>query len=145
MLGFQRSGLAKAGHIGTQIVEPDLLGIAFVAPTTGEEQHIGFDPLGVENTGGQTENGVQITLVHQVAADFLPVAVGKKHIVRQHHCGPGLTVGLQTALDVLEEVQLLVAGGESEVIPGGTLAALLGTEGRIGEHQVKVVEGFALV
>ena len=38
-----------------------------------------------------------------------------------------------------------VGGGESEVIPGGTLAALLGAERRIGEHQVKVVEGFALV
>ena len=88
---------------------------------------------------------MQITLVHQVAADFLAVSVSKQHIVRQHHSSPCLAVGLQAAVDVLEKVQLLVAGGESEVIPGGTLAALLGAERRIGEHQVKVVEGFALV
>lgn len=46
---------------------------------------------------------------------------------------------------MLEKVQLLVAGGKSEVISGGALAALLGAEGRIGEHQVKVVEGFTLI
>lgn len=46
---------------------------------------------------------------------------------------------------MLEEVQLFVAGGESEVIPRGALAALFGTERRIGKHQIKVVEGFALI
>ena len=115
------------------------------SPDTGEEQRIGLDALGVENTSGQTENSVQITLIHQVATDLLAVAVGKKHIVQQYYGGPSLIVGFQAAVDVLEEVQLLVAGGESEVIPGGTLAALLGAEGRIGKHQVKVVEGFTLI
>ena len=86
---------------------------------------------------------MQITLVHQVAADFLAVSVSKQHIVRQYHSGPGLAIGLQTAVDVLEKVQLLVAGGESEVISGGTLAALLGTERWIGKNQIEVVEGFA--
>ncbi len=81
MLGFQRGGLAKAGHIGAQVVEPDFLGVALVAPATGEEQYIGFDALGIENAGRQAENGVQITLVHQVAADFLAVSVSKQHIV----------------------------------------------------------------
>ena len=72
---------------------------------------------------------MQITLVHQVTADLLAVAVSKKHIVRQHHGSPGLSIGLQAAVDVLEEVELFVAGGESEIISGGTLAALLGAEG----------------
>lgn len=145
MLGFQRGGLAKAGHIGAQVVEPDFLGVAFVALAPGEEQHIGLDALGVENAGRQAENGMQITLVHQVTADFLAVAISKKHIVRQHHGGSGFAVGFQAAVDVLEEVQLFVAGGESEVIPRGALAALFGAERRIGKHQIKVVEGFALI
>ena len=46
---------------------------------------------------------------------------------------------------MLEKVELLVAGGESEIISGGTLAALLGAERRIGKHQVEVVESLALV
>ena len=145
MFGFQRGGLAKAGHIGAQVIEPNLFGVALIALAPGEEQHIGLDALSVENTGGQTEDGVQITLVHQVTADLLAVAVGKEHIVRQHHGSPGLVIGFQAAVDVLEKVELLVAGGESEIISGGTLAALLGAEGRIGEHQVKVVESLALV
>lgn len=52
MLGFQRSGLAEAGHIGAQIIEPDLLGIALIAPAPCEEQHIGLDSLRIENAGG---------------------------------------------------------------------------------------------
>ena len=72
---------------------------------------------------------MQIALVHQVTANLLAVAVGKEHIVRQHHGGTSLVVGFQAAVDVLEEVQLLVAGGEGEVVPGGALAALLGAEG----------------
>ena len=46
---------------------------------------------------------------------------------------------------MLEEVQLFVAGGKSEIISGGTFATFLGTEGRIGEYQVKVVECFSLI
>ena len=88
---------------------------------------------------------MQITLIHQVATDLLTVAIGKEHIIRQYHGGPSLAIGFQAAVDVLEKVQLLVAGGESEVISGGTLAALLGAEGRIGKHQVKVMECLALV
>ena len=145
MLGFQRGGLAEAGHIGAQVIEPDLLGVALIALATGKEQHIGLDALGVENAGGQAENGVQITLVHQVAADLLTVTIGKEHIIRQHHSSPCLTICLQAAVNVLEEVQLLVTGREGEVIPGGALAALLGAERRICKHQIKVVDGFALI
>ena len=86
---------------------------------------------------------MQITLVHQVAADFLAVAVSKEHIVRHHH--RRFSGGFQKGVDVLKEVQLLVAGGEGEVISGGALAALLGAERRIGKHQVKIMESPALV
>ena len=88
---------------------------------------------------------MQITLVHQVAADFLAVSVSKQHIVRQYHSGPGLAIGLQTAVDVLEKVQLLVAGGESKVVPAGDLAALLSTEGRICKDQIEVTKNFSLI
>ena len=65
-----------------------------------------------ENASGQAENGMQIAFIHQVAANFFSITIGKEHIVRQHYSGPGFAVGLQAAVDMLEEVQLFVAGGE---------------------------------
>ena len=89
---------------------------------------------------------MQITLVHQVTADLLPIAVGKEHVIGQHHSGPAVALGIRSqAVNVLEKVQLLVAGGEGEVIPCGTLAALLGAKGGIGEHQIEVAEHFARI
>lgn len=38
---------------------------------------------------------MQITLVHQVAADLLAVSVSKQHIVGQHYGSPGLAVGFR--------------------------------------------------
>ena len=101
MLQFQRICLAEGGHIGAQVIEPDLLGIALVRSAAGKEQHISLDPLGVENAGGQAQDGMQITLVHQVNADFLTLAVGKEDVIRQDHSGAGLSVPVQTAVNVL--------------------------------------------
>ena len=46
---------------------------------------------------------------------------------------------------MLKKIQLLVAGGKGEVVTGGTLAPFLGAKGRIGEHQIKTMEIFALI
>ena len=44
---------------------------------------------------------------------------------------------------MLQKVQLLVAGGVSEVVTGGTLATLLRSKGGIGEHYVITPHSFA--
>ena len=88
MIMRQRGALAEAGHVGAQVVDPDFLGVALVLLATGEEQHVGLDALGVEDAGGQAQDGVQVALVHQVGADLLAVAVVKQHVVGQHHGGP---------------------------------------------------------
>ena len=43
---------------------------------------------------------------------------------------------IQATVDVLQEVELLVASRESEVITGSTLATLLGAKGRIGQDNI---------
>ena len=59
-------------------------------------------------------------------------------IIRQDNRGAGLAVRSQAAVNVLQKVQLLVAGGEGEVIAGGPLAALLGAKGGgIGQYQIE--------
>ena len=115
MLGLQGRGLAEGGHIGPQVIEPDLFGIALVGSATGEEQHIGLDTLGIENAGGKTENRMQITLIHQVNTDALTVTVSEEDIIRQHHSSTCFAVGLQAAVDMLQEVQLLIACRECKV------------------------------
>ena len=91
---FQGQGVAfaEAGHVGAQIIDPDFLRVALVFLAAGEKEHIGFDALGVKDAGGQAQDGVQVALVHEVGADLLAVAVGKEHVVRQHHRGPGFAV-----------------------------------------------------
>jgi hypothetical protein len=76
---------------------------------------------------------VQVALVHQVAADVGADVAFEQHVVGQHH--GGTAAGFQAAVDVLQEGELLVAGGVGEVVPAGQAAALLGAEGRVGEDQ----------
>jgi hypothetical protein len=74
----------------------------------GEEQHVGLDALGVKDAGGQAQDGVQVALVHQVAADVGAHIAFKQHVVGQHH--GGAAAGLEAAVDVLQKGELLVAG-----------------------------------
>ena len=83
---------------------------------------------------------MEIALVHQVPADAGTVAVRKKHVVGKDNGSPRLSVFFQTAVDVLKEVELLVAGGEGEVIPCGSLPAFFRPEGGIRQHHIIAVE-----
>ena len=79
---------------------------------------------------------MQVALLHQVAADALTIAVGKQNVVWQNNCRTSAAVLIQATVDVLQEVELLVASRESEVITGSTLATLLGAKGRIGQDNI---------
>lgn len=127
---------AEGGHIGAQVIEPNLTGIAFVLAATGKKQHIGFDALSIENAGGQAKNGMQVALLHQVAADALTIAVSKQNVVWQNNCRTSAAVLIQATVDVLQEVQLFVAGGESKVVTGSTFSSFLGAEGRICQNDI---------
>ena len=110
MAFLQRIGLAEGGHVGAKIIEPDFLGIAFIALSTREEQHIRLNALCIKNASRQTQNGMQITLLHQVLTNALTIAIGKKYVIREHDRSAGITGSIQAAIDMLEKVQLLIAG-----------------------------------
>ena len=92
---------------------------------------------------------MDVTLLEQPPAHCLPGAALEQHVIR-HHDG-GAPVDLEQSPHVLQEVQLLVAGGGPEV---GTLhnqglpfrlalgidegEAGLATKGRVGQHHVEV-------
>lgn len=67
-------------QIGPQVVEPDLLGLAFRAGgALIEENHICLDAGLVEDSGGQAENGVEVTGLQQFLPDGLPSPALKEH------------------------------------------------------------------
>ncbi len=136
MLCFQWVRFAERGHIGTQIIEPDFLRIALVLFATDKEQHIGLDPLCVENASRQAQNRMKIALVHQVNTNLLSFTIRKENVIRQHHSGAGFPIRFQTTVNMLQKIQLLVAGGVGEIVTGGTFAALLGSERWICEDHI---------
>lgn len=136
-------GLAEGGHVRAEVVVPDGPGISFVFSAAGEEEDVRLHARGVEDARGKAEDGVEVALVHEVAADLFSVAVGEEDIVRENDGGAGFPVGFQAPVDVLEEIQLFVAGLVGEVVPGGPFAAFFCAERRIGEDDVVVFHGFA--
>src|SRR5579872_2220721 len=70
--------------------------------------------LGVEDAGWQPQEGMHVAIVQQLFADGLTRAALEQHVVGHYDCGPA--VDLEQRFYVLEEVELLVAGGGPEVV-----------------------------
>jgi hypothetical protein len=65
--------LEREMFVGAQIVDPELLCPGFLRGGFAvEEEDVGLDALGVEDAGGQTQQGVNIGLPEQFASDRLP-------------------------------------------------------------------------
>ena len=74
-----------------------------------EEQDVRLDALGVEDAGRQAQDGVQVALVHQVARGSSWPAPSSNSTLSGSTTA-ARPPGLQAAVDVLEEGELLVAG-----------------------------------
>src|SRR5215208_6834423 len=109
--------------VGAKVVDPELLRPRRLARGLAlEEEHVGLDALGVEDTCGEPQQGVYVVLTQQSAPHGLPCPAFEEHVVR--YDDRGRANYLQEALDVLKEVELLVGGGCPEVVAlvGLTLA-----------------------
>ena len=131
-----------------EIVNPQLLRPRFLLrgfPV--EEQDVGPHTLCVEDAGGQAQQGMDVGLLEQFAADRLPRSTLEQHIVGKNH--RSAAVLLQDREDVLEEVELLVARRRPEIIAVDDQAFLLLITGivddghaallaerRIGQHDL---------
>ena len=100
-----------------------------------EEDHVRFHALAVrrECAARQAQDGVQVAILHENLEDFAGLAL-EKTVVRQHH--RGASAGLERGQDVLDEIELLVAGLDREVFALGRLIRAFRSEGRIGENHV---------
>ena len=139
--------------VSPEIVDPDILGLHF---RTGRllviEDDIGLNTGLVEDTGWQSEDGMQIRGLEQFLTDDLTGTTFEQHIIR-HHDG-GSAGGFQNGVDVLDEIQLLVGTGGPEILAVVDqlfilfFAFLVGdgdrrlfAEGRVGQNVVHTVAG----
>jgi hypothetical protein len=112
--------------VGAKVVDPELLRPRFfLRGFAVKEEDVRFHALGAEDAGGQSQQGVDVGLVEQFTADGFPGSAFEEHVVRQHHGSS--TMHLEDGEDVLEKVELLVAGAVPEVLPidGQRLLGLL--------------------
>ena len=83
--------LQRVVDVGAVIVVPDLFGPRVRAGfAVVEEDHIRLDAMGIEDAGGQAQDGVQVGVLQQLAPDRLPGPALEQHVVRHDHGGaPG--------------------------------------------------------
>ena len=99
----QPVGLQGEVLVGAQIVNPEFFRPGRLAGGFAvEEEHVGLNPLGVKDARGEAQQGMDIIGGQELAADGLPGAALKEHVVGHHDGGPAIDV--QDALDVLEKV-----------------------------------------
>ena len=76
---------------------------------------------------------MDVAVLHEDLEDLAGL-VGEQHVVG--HDDRGAAAGLEDRQDVLEEVELLVARLDDEVVAVGRLVGALGAERRVGEDDV---------
>ena len=103
-------------HVGAEVVDPQLLGPRFfLSRFVLEEQHVGFDALGVEDAGGQSQQRVAVALLQQVRAYGLSGSAFEQDVVGDDD--RAAAIDFQQGLDVLDEVELFVLRAGPEVLP----------------------------
>lgn len=120
-----------AGNVGPAVVYPGVFGFQPLL----KEDHVGLHSLAVGGEGavGKAQQGVDVAVFHKVFDDVAR-GVGEEDVVGQHH---GRASSLfEYGDDVLNEVELFVAGGDGEVVTHGSLVCPFGSEGGIGEDAV---------
>ena len=120
--------------IGLHVVEPDVVGAAGVG--LGEEQDGGGDTgVGPEGAAGQRDNGVQLLLFDEHAAQLLVRLAGaEEHAVR--HDDRRAAARLEQTQEERQEEQLGLLGLDHSLeILGDVLVVERSGKGRIGQHQ----------
>ena len=74
---------------------------------------------------------MQVAFIHEIGANFRTIAIGKEHVIRQNYRRPRLAILFETLIDVLEEIELFVAGDDIQIIAGRAFAAFFRAKGRI--------------
>ncbi len=110
--------------VGAEVVDPELLCPRRLAGRLAlEEEHVCLDALSAEDAGREPQEGVDVVLL-QPPPHGLSCTAFKEHVGRDDD--RRRATYLEQALDVLEEVELLVRGGGLETVALVGLAVAYG-------------------
>lgn len=101
-------------NIRTKIIEPYMFRVSCLA--TGflfEKEYICLHSIGIENPSRKTENCMKVTIMEYLLSDDLSCSSLEEDIVRKdYRCS---STDLEKCVNMLDEVQLLIAGRRPEV------------------------------
>src|SRR5207302_3428885 len=107
----QLTGLEGKVLVRPEVVDPQLLcPRCLLGRLAVEEEHVRLDATGIEDARGQAQQCVDVALLEQLAPDDLPGAAFEENVVRNHDRRAAMD--REQRVDVLEEVELLVAGAD---------------------------------
>ena len=113
--------------VGAEVVDPEVFGPGLFAGFLAlEEEDVGLHSLGVEDAGGEAQEGVDVAALEEFAADGFAGSAFEEDVVGEDDGGGA--ADLELADDVLEEVELFVRGGGPELV--ALVFLLLPTWGR---------------
>jgi hypothetical protein len=132
--------LRDLGDVGASIVNPGASGWLALR----EKDDVGLRALGVRTEGATraTEDGVKVTVLHQDFEDFAGLLREQNVVGDNYRCS---APWLERRENVLDEVQLFVAGLDDEIITIGRLTGTLAPEGGIHENHVVALRTRRLV
>jgi hypothetical protein len=136
----KRSRFSETVHIGAEIIDPDAFGVPAIGLAASEEHDIRLDADGVEDTGWQPQDGVELAEVHGPSTQPATNTILEQYIVRHDDRCPAAR--LQGADDVFDKGELLVRGirRDREIRPCWAASALFSAERRIGQDHVSPAE-----
>ena len=103
-------------HIRPQVVDPELFRPRLLAGGLAvEEQDVRLDALGIEYPRRQAQERMHVALLEQLPPDRLTGPAFKQHVIR--HDDRAAAVDLQDRLDMLQKIELFVAGRRPEIVP----------------------------
>ena len=126
--------LCDARYVGSIVINPNVLGR--VALSEEDDVRLCSGAIGRERAVGEPQYCVQVAFFGDDFEDLARL-VGEQAVVRHDDRRP--TSWLERGEHVLKEVELLVARGDGEVVPRGSLIRPASAEGRIGEYAVEAV------
>jgi len=107
-LELERIGLQSEVLVRPQIVDPELIRPgSFAGRLFIKEEHIGLHSLGVEDSGGQPEQSMDVAPLEELAADGLASSSFEEDVIGNNYRRPA--IDLQKCPDVLEAARLILA------------------------------------
>ena len=129
--------------VGAVVVDPDFFGQwVFAGGLAVEEEDIGFDAIGIEDTGGKTQDGVEVGGLHEFLANGLAGTTFEEDIVGEDYGGQA---GTSMASPIVSALAALVMAQNPSLTGAQVRTRLAATCDDQGKPGFDTVSGWGLI